>query len=206
MTAGVNDGQRQLVESGLSLGAVAKRIGSSRTAVRKWKLGQSIPVDKLRHALRDELGIGLEAWDVALPPGYEIKDPPPVKMGRPRKGATPAKPATPKASPVTREPRAAAYPEPPGPTAGIVENLRYSLTCIRHDLMFGDLTTSARSKLRSDEARTLGLIAKLRREEEMSEDRYVREHPAFVAHCEAVLTALESCPDCLVRVAEALRA
>jgi len=143
---------------------------------------------------------------------------PTPRGGRPRKAAAAAEPAK---APSTK--RAAAelerapakstpaprreippYPDPPAEGAGTVEDVRYLLVCIRHDLRFRDLTAAARSKLRSDEARTIALVAKLEAAEELKEDRYVRNHPAFRAHCDRILAALKPYPDAACAVSEAL--
>lgn len=205
---GVNNGQRLLVESAASLATIAKACDVARPTARRWKLGECVPREEARVALRDAYGIGVGEWDVALPANFEIKPPPPLLRGRPKKSAkkaTPKKPAKKKTAKAPAVHKPPPYPDEPPADASIATNLRYSLTCIRCDLRHGGLTTSARSKLRSDEARTLALVAKVQREEELSEDRYVKGHPAFKAHCERILEALKPFPDAARAVARALR-
>lgn len=204
---GVTNGQRLLVESGASLGSIGKSCGVSRTTAQRWKCAESVPCDAARELLRDAFGIDVGAWDVALPAGFEIKVPPPARTGRPKGARTrksPAKSATKSASPALRL-EAPPYPDPPPIDASIVANLRYSLVCIRHDMRHGGLTASARSRMRSDEARTLALIAKLQRDEELSEDRYVNNHPAFIRHCDKILAALKPYPKAAKAVVAALQ-
>ena len=205
---GVTNGQRLLVESGASLGSVARACGVSRPTAQRWKRGESGPRDAARASLQDAFGIDIEAWDVALPAGFEIAVPPPARTGRPKKVVVP-KSAETKSVPKSVSPAQRSlpppYPDPPPIDASIVANLRYSLVCIRHDMRHGGLTASARSRMRSDEARILASIAKLQREEELSEDRYVKNHPAFKRHCDKILAALKSYPKAAKAVAAALR-
>lgn len=58
-----------------------------------------------------------------------------------------------------------------------------------------DLVPSERSKLADAEARLIALRARLEEQVELSEDRYVRDHPAWKRFCDLVLEALEPYPD-----------
>ncbi len=96
------------------------------------------------------------------------------------------------------------YPQAPEVDAGVRANLLYALACIRADMRSPNLTAASRSKLRTDETRTLTLIARLEQAEELREDRYVRDHPAFRAHVTRIVNALRPYPDAAKAVAEAL--
>lgn len=201
---GVNNGQRLAVEAAISLGELANACGVSRPTAQRWKRGESVPREVHRISIQTAFGIGVEDWDAPLPADFEITVPPPKRTGRPKKTAKRQSKKL-KPTPPPSSYKILPYPEAPDADAPIVENLRYSLACIRHDLEHRNPTTAARSKLRSDEARTLGLIAKLQREEELSEDRYVKQHPAFKAHCKRIVEAVKPCPDCARKVSDALR-
>jgi len=209
---GVNDGQRLLVETGASLGKIAGAAGCSKGTAQRWKRGETIPRLEARLAMRDAFGIDPDAWDTELPRGFAIKVPPRNKAGRPR-AVKPAaeldakpKPKPKKAAPKpARAPREIPpYPDAPEAGAGTVVDVRYLLVCIRHDLQHRELTAGARSKLRSDEARTIALVAKIEREEELKEDRYVRNHPAFREHCDRILGALKPYPEAAQAVIDAM--
>jgi len=66
------------------------------------------------------------------------------------------------------------------------------------------LTDGAAAKLRDTLAKLLALRARLERDQEMAEDRAVREHPAWAALKAAILRALEPYPEAAAAVAEAL--
>jgi len=67
-----------------------------------------------------------------------------------------------------------------------------------------DLTFSARMKLRSEEARALTALARLETASEMSEDRYVRNHPAWLALRARILDALVAHPGAAEDVLKAI--
>ena len=208
---GTNNGQRLLVETGESLTKIARACRAGTATVRGWKSGVNLPRMRARKALYKAYGIHPNEWEVALPAGFQIKEPPPNKPGRPRKVKADGEPKPKSAPAPTPAPKVQAPiprrvpPYPPEPkNATTLQRVEHSLSCIAHDLRHGELTIAARSKLRSDEARTITLLSKLEREHELSEDRYVKNHPAFKAHCKKVLEALKPFPDAAQAVIDAL--
>lgn len=180
----LNEGARALAATNETLAVIARACKVSRSAVSRWKRGLSVPVDDARKRLHKAFDIAPDAWGEARSHGT-----PSHKKSAKKRGS----------------PSAADYPEPPADDVSIVDHVRYSLKCLRHELRFGELTPSSQAKLRSDEARTLGLIAKLQREEELSQDRYVKNHPAFREHCDRILAVLKPYPKASRAVVEAMR-
>jgi len=200
-------GQKLLIETRASLGELAKCADVSRTTVAKWRDGTTTPKEGARSALAARYSIPFETWEEQFPDGVEVEVIP-RKAGRPKASAdedTEATTATERVAKRVAVVRDSPYPEAPGPDATIVDSMKYSLACIRYDLRVRDLTTAARSKLRGDEARTLSHIAKLQRDEELRETHYVKNHPAFRAHCVRILEALRPYPDASKAVARALK-
>lgn len=200
-------GQRDLCASGATLREVSASVGVGTSTAKRWRDGTMVPNDDQARTLENEFQINANGWLQMADAGETFQA---RGRGRPTSKAKSARvealqerahePAF--EPPILNE---LGYPPPPAASATILEQLGYSLTCIRIDLHAGNLTTTTRSKLRSDESRTLALIAKMRREEELREDHYVKNHPAFLAHCEVILRALRPFPDAAKAVVEALR-
>jgi len=202
-----NNGQRQLVERTESLREIAALLGVTAPAVAKWKRGH-LPRDGARAAMLAKLGIAVAAWTSLDPHNVDASAPPKNRGGRRRKDAPPraaravVAPPTPPATPPDHG--KPSYPPAPPLDASTIVSVRHTLACIRADLQQRDLTLASVSKLRADESRTLQLLARLEREDELTEARYVREHPAFRAHCRRILEALKPYPKAAQAVAAAL--
>lgn len=221
----VNEGQRKLVSTGLSLSKLAKLIGVSRPTVLKWKNAESLPLLKHRITIEGVLCIDREDWDRPLGPGETIPRVINGRTGRPKKGQEDTTEGPVRASKgiaghhihtdnpeayapgesLQRTPAVPPYPEAPeSPTT--LEAIRHSLRCIQHDLRWREYTSTARSKVRADETRALALIAKLEATEELKESNYVHSHPAWKKLRERILGALEKHPEAAKDVLEAMRA
>jgi transcriptional regulator with XRE-family HTH domain len=85
-----------------------------------------------------------------------------------------------------------------------LEITKQQITAIREELESKSLTDAARAKLRDTLAKLLPLRARIERDQEMLEDRVVREHPAWLKLQQAILGALEKHPEALQDVLEAL--
>lgn len=206
-----------LIARNLSLAEIAKVSGVSRPTVSKWKKATGLPSNEARQLLERNLGIPSHVWDEALAPG-EVLQSDIHKVGHrtapvaPRRtNAQPSRQPAPVVSqpPATYGDPVKVKPFPPYPDAPLdpttLEEVRHSLACIRHDLVHRDYTSVARSKVRADEIRTLGIIHKLEIANEMKEDRYVTSHPAWRKVRKCITTALEPFPDAASAVLVALQ-
>ena len=168
---------------------VSRELGVARATVGHWRSGKARPRQAAREKLRAAYGIAVDAWDQALDAAGE-DDAPKSRDAAPR-GTLPA-------------PEVPPYPEcPPSPTP--LQHARWSLACIAHDMQHRALPFSAVTKLRGEESRVLGLVAKLQQAEELSEDRYVREHAAWLELKRAILAALAPYPEASQAVLEAIK-
>lgn len=194
-----NNGQRELALTGAKIGEIAHVAGVSLPTASRWRHGKKLPAHAKRIALKRAFGIALDAWE--KDDGTEISPP---KSRRTAKEIA-AEEEIDHARTAMIE-RANFPPYPPAPTsASPIESARYSLACIRHDLTHQhDLSIPSRSKLRADEARAVTLLARLERDAELTEARFVREHPEFRAHCKRVLEALRPFPAAAKAVLAAL--
>jgi transcriptional regulator with XRE-family HTH domain len=76
---------------------------------------------------------------------------------------------------------------------------------ILHELDNKKLTDAAASKLRDTMAKLLALRARMETNQEMLEDRVVREHPEWKRTKAAILRALKKYPEAAAAVAEAIK-
>jgi transcriptional regulator with XRE-family HTH domain len=79
------------------------------------------------------------------------------------------------------------------------------INCIRKSLKDEKLTDAAASKKEDTLAKLLALRARLERDQEMLEDRAVREHPEWKRTKAAILRALKKHPEAAADVAEAIK-
>ncbi len=222
------EGQRLLREVPESAGKIAAALGCSRPLVSYWRSGKKVPGGLHRQSLETHFGIPVTAWETA--PGAT----PPKRTARAKKRSTKGKPepksknkGKAKAAPASRAkagarpsppqpssrvhvqeethpPRRGGYPPTPSDDAPSTEILRYQLACIRHDLDHLELDVASRSKLRGDETRAIGMLAKIEKEMELREARYVYEHPAWLGLRVVILRALKPYPEASQAVLDAL--
>ena len=219
-----NMGQKKLIETGLSLAQISLQSGVSRPTVSRWKRGIATPKLEQRIALESLFEISPDSWDEPLQAGMVIPDDVHVSKGRranhkPHSYRQPGSPSKPiEEVPPPTDPRSHAdtagtpYQQPEIPSypsmpedGSTLDMIRHSLKCIQHDLQYRVYTLAGRSKVRSDETRTLALIAKLEVVEELKEPRYVHEHPEWMRLKGCILKALEAHPDAAKDVLEAMQ-
>ena len=217
-----NDGQRLLIACGDSLAKIAAHAGTSKSQAHAWKHGTKLPPEGNREALFEAYGIALSAWDCALPD--IVVTAPAKKAGRPTRAQAAAKKANPPTNHKSPDPDLAPkrktfsqpqhgeeptpvppYPARPTEDASAVANVQYQLDCIRHDLEHEPLSVAGKSKLRADESRAMTMLLKFKKEEEMAEDRFVRDHPAWQRFTEKILAALAPHTEASKAVLAALR-
>jgi len=201
----------------MSANAIARKVGLAASSVARWRNGETKPKAEVRRMLLTEYGIAVELWENNLPKGSTMKLPKlargtktPAQIAQIEKENAEARAASEEHDDVTKPKKRAAKPKNPYPVAPpdgapIIEHMRYSLKCVRVDLRKPDATASEKSKLRADEARTLNYLAKMEREEELREDKYVKNHPYFLAHCEKILRALRPFPKASKAVVKVLK-
>lgn len=147
------EGQRQLLAVDGSLSAIASKLGGSKQMVSCWRRGTKLPGNANREKLARVYGIESAAWDRA--PSEDA--------------APPAKPAGP-----------APAPPLPAPTRSTLEEVEHELETLRSLSREPDLTAATRARLSDSRTKLIALRARLEREEELIEDRLVREHPMWL--------------------------
>lgn len=106
----------------------------------------------------------------------------------------------------TEDDGAAAEPEPDPVIGSALEECLQLLATIKRDRVQRNLLPAERVKLTDAEARLLKLRAELEARAELSEDRYVREHPAWLRARNLISAALKPYPEAARAVADALEA
>lgn len=148
------EGQRLLLEVNGSHAEVGERIGASKQAVSYWRRGEKTPGPKARAFMRDAYGIEPAAWERAVVPPEQ-----------------PEADAAGSASPSAPSPRARSATT----LDEVVAELEYL-----HELRQGQgLMPSERVRLSDSISKNLALKARLERDQELLDDRIVREHPAW---------------------------
>lgn len=158
-----------------SLQAIANEIGArSAQSVLDWRNGKRMPAIEARAAMASAFGIPIEAWSML-----------PAADG-----------ASSSATTVLQDPNA--------PLPSTLDACMQLLQIIQRDRNSAGLLPAERVKLADAEARILKLRAELERHAELSEDRYVRDHPAWHRVRKAVAQALLPYPEAARAVADAL--
>lgn len=159
----------------LSLRALARLLDvRSPESVRNWLHGTKTPATGARERISATFGIPCEAWDA------------PTTAPPDQSTATP----TPAPASATREIGA--------PLAELDRLLHELEARVPH------LTPTQYLKALDTRAKLIAQRAKIMRDVELSEDRIVREHPAFVRLCDLILGALEQHPQAALAVSRAL--
>jgi hypothetical protein len=172
-----SEGQRRLcaVLASLSLSQVALAAGcSSKQSVANWKAGTKVPDQHFREALEARYGIQSQSW--AQEPGSADGG-----QGRP-----PEPVAAPSAKPST------------------MADVDALIAFLRTELESPTILARERVKLSGSMTSALALRHRLEREQELSEDRIVREHPAWKRVHAAILDAVRPYPEAARAVAKAL--
>jgi len=160
-----NEGQRLFRNVEGSEKDLAKKIGVGRAIIGHWRRGLRIPSDVQRKKLELLFGIPVKAWDV--PAWARFYDSSPKD----------------KLKPLEVEKKTDTLSIAKRQVKDIVESLDND-----------DLTDGAQAKLRDTLAKVLALQSRLERDQELREDRYVREHPSWVALKSKLVNALEPYP------------
>lgn len=169
------EGQRMLLHVTGSLAAIARTVGAkSPQSVLDWRNGVKLPHPQARATMQAMLGIPIDAWQRI-----------PLQTAQ------------------SAQESVELAPLEPLPQTSLHECLEL-LALIRRDRAQPTLLPGERSKLIDAEARILKLRADLEERAELSEDRYVREHPAWIRARNELSRTLMQFPDAARAVAEAL--
>lgn len=169
------EGQRQLLEVPDSLAAIATKVGCSKPLAGFWRAGAKSPSSAMRARLEEAYAIPAPAWDLAP-------------------GATPAAD-----EPEDEE------PETDVEGADTLALTNAQLAAIRKALRNKKLSEAARSKKEDTYAKLLALKARLEREQELAEDRIVREHPMWRRIREGILAAVKPWPEAARAIAQKIQ-
>lgn len=173
----------------------------------RWRMGHSIPSSKCRLALEQVFGIPEEAWKMPLDEGEEMPAVPRMKTGKHAKGKPKPRPAhlqmlpPPPTSPKP-EPEEPEYEED-DPDLTPMQSVERSLREVRAELKAQE-NPMEKNKLRVNESRLMNLLFRMQKEEELSEERYVKAHPEFKRLVEQIKQALTPYPEALDAVVRAI--
>lgn len=169
------EGQRQLLEVADSLAAIATKVGCSKPLAGFWRGGSKSPSSAMRERLEEAYGIPPVAWDLAPGAAVEVEEPEDVE------------------------------PETDVEGADTLALTNAQLAAIRQALRSKKLSEAARSKKEDTYAKLLALKARLERDQELAEDRIVREHPMWRRIRETVLEAVKPWPEAARAIAQKLQ-
>lgn len=171
------EGQRRLLEIVDSLAVIAEKCGVGKTVVSYWRSGAKLPGPSPRRSLSDVYGIDPSDWE---------REP---ALARSESQA------------------ARSTPEPSAPRIGkptTLEEVEDQLRMLR-DLQYDDgLVPSERVRLADSVGKLLAIKARLERDQELLEDRVIREHPFWRRIKEAILDATKPFPDAARAIADGL--
>ena len=175
-----SEGQRMLLHVTGSLKAIAAAIGcKSPQSVHEWRTGRKSPGTEARAQMFAAFGIPPRAWETR--PGGDSTS----ALVTTASGGSPA----------------LAADDMPATT---LEHCMQLLLVIWRERQRPDLLASERIKLTDAETRVLHLRDRLESKAELSEDRFVREHPAWLRLRRALVSALLAHPAAAKAVADAL--
>ncbi len=172
-----SEGQRMFLHVTGSIHAITRELHMrSPQSVLDWRHGRKTPGAEARAKIENAFGIPQRAW--LIRPGGSL-DP------------------------------AAAAPSPPSTLAPVatpttLEDCLALLAAIRADRNQRGLMSPERIRLSEAEAKVLTLRMRLEAAVELSEDRYVRDHPGWARLERCLLAALEPYPDASRAVAAAI--
>jgi transcriptional regulator with XRE-family HTH domain len=170
-----SEGQRLFLLAERSPIAAARALGQrSHGSVTDWRSGRSVPSAEGRERIAAVYGIPPVTW--SLRPGTKVN-----------------------AEPTVETVAAVA-----GPAPSSLDDCMALLAVLRKDRAQQGLSPADRVRLSDAEARILALRARLEAARELSEGRYVFEHPAWLRIKRMMVRALEPYPKALTAVLQGL--
>lgn len=182
------EGQRLLCALTTSPSMIAREIGVVKGAVSNWRAGSFIPNDKQRRRLEELFGVPFASWE-RLPQGAL----PPVAEDEPE--------------PRAPTPPAALEPldtEPLGPEPTVLEDCFRQLRWLRKQMERPDILQRERLALNDAFRKALKDKSRYELDAEMSENRMVRNHPAWQRFKPRLLAVLKRHPAAAREVADLL--
>lgn len=171
-----SEGQRMLLHVMGSLEAIAAEVEArSPQSILSWRNGTTNPSPAARARMYAAFGIPTEAWDRRPHELPIVPDAPPSETF-----------------------------DPDAPAASTLDECRALLAVTKRARLAANVTTSEMVRLAAAEASLLKLRAELEQRAELSEDRYVREHPAWLKAKREISRVLMAYPEAARAVAEAL--
>lgn len=188
MTEIKTEGQRLFCEVSGTERGLALKVGCGKSLIGYWRRGQRMPSDEQKHKLELLFGIPQRAWDV--PPGTKLDEPVVGKKESKVESKTESKAESTLSSQVSK--------------SDTLSITKAQIDEIVESLNDNNLTNTARSKLRDTLTKLLALQGRLERDQELREDRYVREHPRWLALKKRIVSALEPYPQAAKAVLAAI--
>lgn len=192
-----SEGQARFLQVTGSLRAIAEQLGvRSPQSVADWRIGRRQPTPGARAKIEALYNIPKHAWHVL--PGSRLDGDP---------AGAPVIPLVPGGFVGAPAPDAGSGPDPDliaAPSPSSLEDCLALLAVLRKDRQREGLLPADRIRLTDAEGRILSLRARLEQANELAEDRYVRDHPAFRRFCNLVIEALEPHPAAAKAVQEAI--
>lgn len=183
------EGQRQLLEVWGSQRGLAAKVGCGKSVLGYWRRGERMPSDEQKHKLELLFGIPRKAWDVEpgakIDPAKWLEEKPPKKIEQ---------------QPASQEPLLSSRAK----GMDTLTITKMQIDDLLDALDEPKLTEAASAKLRDTLTKALALRTRLERDQELLEDRFVREHPKWLELKGAILAALRPFPDATKAVIEAI--
>lgn len=178
------EGQRLLREESATTRTIAKRAGVSAGLAAQWRTGEKLPAEAKRKKLESLFGIPAKSWD---------------RRPTTSSSTTPAPDASAAADASAIEAAMRA-----GTDLDTLELTNLALASIRATLARGNLSEAASARTQDSLTKLLSLRARLERDQELLDDRIVRDHPQWARIKEAIRNAVEPFPDAARAIHEAL--
>ena len=180
-------------DRGLSLRDLAQLTNHrSAESPRNWLRGVKTPARPAREAIERALGVPVASWDLA-------EDVTPATAPRTEDFSAPHPASAATVVNITTV-------EPPTPRrTSTLDDVLALLAELERLASDSQLTPGERAKSIDSRGRLIALRARLERAEELREDHYVKNHPAFRRFCDRLIEALTPFPEAALAVHRALQ-
>lgn len=197
-----SEGQRVLLGVPDSTAEIARAINASGGLVSDWRNGRKAPGAEMKQRLRNAYNILPVAWSVR--PGVPVQGVSPVIEPDPIVSKPMARAKEPSRASETAQVTLETAVVCSG-TPSTLEDCLALLAVLRRDRGQQGLSPADRVRLTDAETRLLALRARLEAAEELAEDRYVYQHPAWQKLRRVIIGALERFPEAAQAVISAIK-